>query len=180
MMTLRPAATEEDLMRTPEDGWRHELVDGQVRRIPGGARHGLVCVKLGARILGFVQELQLGYVVGSNTGFRFPGGNVRVPDVTFTAKGRFPGEQLPEGFSDVPPDLAVEVLAPDDRAREVLDKVGEYLQAGVRLVWVIDPQRRTAAVYRSLTNVRQLGAQDFLDGEDVLPGFRCRLDEAID
>lgn len=72
------------------------------------------------------------------------------------------------------------MLAPDDRSREILDKVGKYLQAGVRLVWVIDPQRRTAAVYRSLTNVRQLGAQDFLDGEDVLLGFRCRLDEAID
>lgn len=179
-MTMPPVATEQDLRRAPEDGWRHELVDGQVRRVPGGARHSIVCVRLSAEILAFVQESDLGYVVGSNTGFRFPRGNVRVPDVSFMAKGRFPGEQLPEGFSDVPPDLAVEVLSPDDRPREILDKIGEYLQAGVRLVWVIDPQRRTAAVYRSMTQVRQLGPQDFLDGEDVLPGFRCRLDEAID
>ena len=179
MMTIPPVATEEDLRRAPEDGWRHELVDGQVRRVPGGARHGLVCVKLSTRILGFVEEASLGYVVGSNTGFRFPGGNVRVPDVSFTAKGRFAGEQLPDDFSDVPPDLAVEVLTPDDRPRDILDKIGEYLQAGVRLVWVIDPERRTAAVYRSMTQVRQLGPHDFLDGEDVLPGFRCRLDEAI-
>jgi Uma2 family endonuclease len=81
-----------------------------------------------------VEREQLGYVFDSNTGFRMPGGNVRLPDVCFVAKGRFRDEQLPEGFADFPPDLAVEVLSPDDRSRDVLDKVGEYLQAGVRLV----------------------------------------------
>jgi Uma2 family endonuclease len=84
------------------------------------------------------------------------------------------------GFGDGAPDLAVEVLSPTDRARQVLDKVGEYLEAGVRLVWVIDPERRSAVVYRSLAEVRKLGADEFLEGEDVVPGFRCRLADLFD
>jgi Uma2 family endonuclease len=178
--TIRPVATEEDLLRMPEDGRKRELVDGQIRMSPAGSRHGRVCVSLSSRLHTFIVEARLGYVFDSSTGFRLPGGNVRLPDVAFVAKGRFADERIPEGFSDVPPDLAIEVLSPDDRSRDVLDKVGEYLQAGVPLVWVIDPKRRTAAVYRSSTDVRHLGPDDLLDGEDVLPGFRCRLADVID
>ena len=178
--TMRSVATEDDLLRTPRDGRKYELVDGQIRMSPAGSRHGQVCVNVGAKIHAFIADRRLGYVFDSSTGFRLPGGNVRLPDVAFVARGRFAGEQVPEGFSDVPPDLAIEVLSPDDRSRDVLDKVGEYLQAGVRLVWVIDPRRRTAAVYRSLTDVRQLGPEDSLDGEEVLRGFQCRLAEVID
>ncbi len=71
------------------------------------------------------------------------------------------------------------MLSPDDRPRAVLDKVGEYLQAGVRLVWVIDPKAGRAVVYRSVTAVRDLKADASLDGEDVLPGFRCSLAEIL-
>lgn len=78
-----------------------------------------------------------------------------------------------------PPDLAVEVLSPDDRPRYVLDKLGEYLGAGVRLVWVIDPGARVATVYRSLTDVRRLEEHEALDGEDVVPGFRCPLADIL-
>lgn len=173
--TMRPMATEEDLLRAPEDGWKHELVDGRLRVSPAGTRHGAVCIRLASALHTFVNERQLGHVFDSSTGFRLPGGNIRLPDVSFVAAGRFPGEQLPDGFSDVPPDLAVEVLSPGDRSRDVLDKVGEYLQAGVRLVWVIDPRQRTAVAYKSLTDVRTLGPDGVLDGEDVLPGFHCRL-----
>jgi Uma2 family endonuclease len=128
----------------------------------------------------FVERGQLGRVFDSSTGFRMPGGNVRVPDVAFVAKGRFPNEVLPEGLPDLVPDLVVEVLSPDDRSRDVLDKVGEYLEGGARLVWVIDPRGRTAAVHKSLTDVRRLEVDDELDGEDVVPGFRCRLADVID
>ena len=178
--TMRPVATEEDLLRTPKDGWKYELVDGQIRMSPAGSRHGRVCMRLGARLNAFVEERNLGDAFESSTGFRLPGGNVRVPDVSFVALGRFPGDRPPVGFPDLAPDLAIEVLSPDDRSRDVLDKVGEYLQAGVRLVWVLDPERRTAAVHRSLTEVRKLGPNDSLDGEDVVPGFRCRLADVID
>jgi len=178
--TTRPVATEEDLLQTPRDGQKYELVDGQIRVSPAGFRHGRICMLLATRLCTFVEERRLGYVFDSSTGFRLPGGNVRLPDVAFVAKGRLADEQVPEGFGDLAPDLAVEVLSPSDRSRDILDKVGEYLQAGVPLVWVIDPTRRTAAVYKSLTDVRRLGPEDSLDGEDVLPGFRCRLADVID
>ena len=87
---------------------------------------------------------------------------------------------MPEGFGDVVPDLAVEVLSPEDRARYVLDKVGEYLQAGVRLVWVVDPKRERAVAYRSLTDVTNLGPDDLLDGGEVVPGFSVRLREVFE
>ena len=133
-------------------------------------------VRLGA----FVEAQRLGHVFESSTGFRLRGGNIRSPDVSFVATGHFEGERVPEGFSDVPPDLAVEVLPPEDRTRSVLDKIGDYLEADVRLVWVIDPQHATATVYRSLTRVSTLAVGDELDGEEVVPGFRCRLGEVLE
>jgi Uma2 family endonuclease len=89
------------------------------------------------------------------------------------------GEVIPEGCSPVPPDLAVEILSPEDRSRFVLEKDGEYLDAGVPLVWVIDPRARNPSIYRSLTDVRKLSEADELDGEDALPGFRCRLADIL-
>ena len=177
--TTRKAATEEDLLRTPKDGSTYELVDGEIRVSPGGFRHGVVSVRITARLYAFVTEHKLGFVIESNTGFRLPGGNVRSPDACFVSAERIPEGRLPDGFADVAPDLAVEVISPGDRPRHVLDKVGEYLEAGVRLVWVIDPKRQRAVAYRSLSEVRELGPADELDGEDVLPGFRCRLSDIL-
>jgi len=176
--TTRPAATEEDLLGMPRDGQKYELVDGEIRVSPAGYLHGRVCARLTVRLGAFVEERRLGDLLDSSTGFRLPGGNVRLPDVSFVARGRMVGDV--GGFGDLAPDLAVEVLSPTDSSRQVLDKVGEYLQAGVHLVWVIDPERRTAAVHRSLTDVRKLGPDDSLDGEDVVPGFRCRLADVTD
>ncbi len=176
----RPAATEADLLRMPSDGWKYELVDGEIRMSPAGARHGQVCVRLVLRLGTFIEERGLGYLFDSSMGFRFPGGNVRLPDVAFVARGRFKAERVPDEFSDVVPDLAVEVLSPDDRARDVLDKVGEYLQAGVRLVWVVDPRRERAVAYRSLTEIANIGPEDLLDAGEVVPGFRVKLKELLE
>jgi Uma2 family endonuclease len=147
-----PKATEADLLNAPKDGRKYELVDGELVMSPAGSRHGAVCAKLIVRLGTFIEQGRLGHLFDSSTGFRMPNGNVRLPDVAFVARGRFEGDKVPEGFSPVVPDLAVEVLSPEDRPRSVLDKVGEYLDAGVSLVWVVDPKSRTATVYRSLTN----------------------------
>jgi Uma2 family endonuclease len=178
--TTRPVATEEDLLRTPKGGQKLELVDGEIRLSPTGSRHGLVCVELVLRLGAFVKERHLGYLFDSSTGFRLPGGNVRLPDVAFVARGRFADEQIPEGLAYLAPDLAVEVLSPRDRTWPMFDKIGEYLEAGVPLVWVIDPERRRAGVYKSMTDARGLGPEDSLDGEHVVPGFRCRLADLLD
>jgi Uma2 family endonuclease len=177
--TTRRGATEEDLLAMPEDGWKYELVDGEIRMSPAGFRHGQVCIRLASRLQTFVEARKLGAVVDSSTGFRLPGGNVRVPDAAFVSRERMAGAPWPEGLSPVPPDLAVEVLSPTDRPRFVLDRVGEYLEAGVRLVWVIDPAGGGATVYRSLGIVRDLAADGVLEGEDVLPGFCCSLRELL-
>ena len=173
--TARSHATEADLLRMPKDGRKYELVDGQIRMSPAGARHGLVIVDLTRRLAAFVERTRSGYVFDSSTGIRLPKGNVRSPDICFVARRRFKKAGVPKGFIPFAPDLAVEVLSPADSQRYVLDKVGEYLEAGVRLVWVLDPEARSASVYRSLTAVRTLSGKDVLTGEDVLPGFRCRL-----
>jgi Uma2 family endonuclease len=82
-------------------------------------------------------------------------------------------------FPELAPDLAVEVMSPGDSPRQVLDRVGEYLQAGVRLVWVIEPGGRTASVYRTLTDVRTVDESGPLEATDVLPGFRYALSELL-
>jgi Uma2 family endonuclease len=172
-------ATEQDLLRMPEDGRKYELVDGEIRVSPGGGRHSQTSLRLAARLLTFVTEQGLGHAFDSSMGFRLPGGNIRSPDASFVATGRFPDERVPDGFADVAPDLAVEVVSPGDRPRHVLDKVGEYLECGVRLVWVIDPQTGKATVFRSASDVAEVSADGALDGEGVLPGFRCPLRELL-
>jgi Uma2 family endonuclease len=174
--TISRPATEADLIATPADGHKYELVDGEIRRLsPAGFRHGAVAVELSGLLRAFVKPRKLGHLGDSSIGFQMPNGNVRSPDVSFVATGRFENDDPPVGYSPVLPDLAVEILSPSDGAQEILDKVGEYLDAGVRIVWVVDPQQRRVNCYRSLTDVHTLSAADDLDGEDVLPGFRCRL-----
>ena len=174
-MTTPRLATEDDLRAMPEDGNKYELVDGEIRVSPAGDRHSVVALALGARLLGFVKEHQLGHVMGADAGYRLPGGNVRSPDASFVSTGRFPNDRPTDDWGSLAPDLAVEVVSPRDRPRHVLDKVGEYLEVGVRLVWVIDPRTSTAVLYKSLTDVREIGVDGDLDGGEVIPGFRCRL-----
>ncbi len=99
---------------------------------------------------------------------------VREPDIAFISRERLP-DPVPAGFLDLAPDLAVEVLSPDDRPGAVLQKVADWLSAGVRLVWVVDPVRRLARVYRHDGTQAVAPADGMLDGEDVLPGFSCAL-----
>lgn len=179
MASTTHSITDAELMALPRDGRKYEWVDGEVRVGPAGYRHGKVCVLLVARLVGHVSERGLGDVLDSSTGYRLPGGNVRSPDVSFVSQARRPAAPA-TGFAEMAPDLAVEVLSPDDSERQVLDKVGEFLAAGVRLVWVIDPEQQTAAAYRSLTVVRHVDVAGSLDGEDVLPDFSCPLAALFD
>jgi Uma2 family endonuclease len=185
MDTSTGFVTDEELLQAPRDGQKYERVDGAIRVTPAGFRHGAVSMRLGARLLASVTERQLGHVVDSSTGFRWPSrepgrpDDVRSPDVSFVAAGRLPEEREPDGFAALAPDLAVEVVSSHDRADEVLRKVGEYLDAGVRLVWVIDPANRRAVMYRGLIVVRSIGEDGVLDGGDVLPGFACPLRDVL-
>jgi Uma2 family endonuclease len=127
----------------------------------------------------FVAEHRLGVVGGADFGILLARGpdTVRAPDVVFYRADRLPAGGIPSTYWELAPDLAVEVLSPSDRRGKVLKKVGEYLDAGTHLVWVVDPRRRTAVVYRPEGEPTILGADGILDGEDVLPGFRLALAE---
>jgi len=113
-------------------------------------------------------------VLSAETGFllaRRPD-TVRAPDVAFVSAERLEQARTTRGFFPGPPDLAVEVLSPTDRAGEVHAKVADYLAAGTRLVWVVEPGRHTIRVYRTLLAPKTVGQEATLDGEEVLPGFR--------
>jgi Uma2 family endonuclease len=105
--TTRRVATEQDLFATPKDGQKYELVDGEIRVSPAGDRHSVVAAQLVALLVGFVKRHRLGYVCGADAGFRLPGGNIRSPDASFVATGRFPDDRVPDDFGDLAPDLAV-------------------------------------------------------------------------
>lgn len=172
MATVHSIMTAEQLLAAPELG-RCELVrGGLILMSPAGSEHGWIGMRLAGPLTAYVEERQLGAVFLAETGFliaRDPD-TVRAPDVAFVRAERV-GGTLPKGFFPGPPDLAVEVLSPEDRASEVLAKVGDWLEAGCRLVWVVDPRTRTATVYRGLSEVRVLRNEETLSGEDVVPGF---------
>jgi Uma2 family endonuclease len=175
---MAPATmTAEELLRLNIQDKRSELVRGQlVVREPAGFAHGVVASRMGEQIAGFVRIRKLGLVVAAETGFtleRNPD-TVRAPDVGFVRRERVP-DPLPRGYAEFAPDLAVEVLSPDDRPGEVLAKVADWLRAGTRLVWIVDPIRRAARVYRADGTESFATVDDSLDGEDVLPEFSLPL-----
>jgi Uma2 family endonuclease len=169
--------TAEELLQTNIPNKRTELVRGRlVVHEPPGGRHGNVTANLGARIWSHVDLTDAGVVFVGDTGFtlaRNPD-TVRGPDIAFVRKERLP-PSIPATYLELAPDLVVEVLSHHDRPGETLAKVGDWLDAGARLVWVIDPERRLARIYRpdGTESVRNEG--DALVGEDVLPGFSCAL-----
>jgi Uma2 family endonuclease len=176
-MSVPGLFTAEEFGRINLPGKRTELVRGHVVvREPAGYAHGNVAMRIGAAIHNHAEADQLGWVFAGETGFTLARGpdTVRAPDVAFIRADRLPSPP-PRGFAELAPDLAVEVVSPDDRPGEVLEKVGDWLNAGTLLVWVIDPVRRIARVYRADGSETQLAADDALDGEAVLPGFRIAL-----
>ena len=173
--------TAEQLFWFPNDGKRRELVKGELREMAlAVSSHGACGGTLQAYLGYHVLTQQLGQVFSAGTGFiiaRAPD-TVRAPDIAFVSQNRLP-DPLPDGYFELAPDLAVEVVSPNDTAREVRDKVVEWLDAGVRLVWVVDFRKRTITEYRSRREVRVLTEEDMLDGGDVVPGFSLPVREVF-
>src|SRR5712691_12699688 len=174
---MSPLMTAAELLHTNLPNKRTELVRGRlIVREPAGYNHGRVTLNLTVRLGAYVERAGCGQLVAAETGFtlfRAPD-TVRAPDVAFVRRDRLP-DPATTGFPEMAPDLVVEVLSPDDRPGETLAKVGDWLEGGARLAWVIDPERRVARVYRQDGTETQLAETGTLDGEDVLPGFACSL-----
>ncbi len=162
------------------DGDNYELVNGQLVERHMGFNAG----RIGARIIGlldpFVLQNRLGTVVNADSGYQcFPGtaGKVRRADLSFISASRLPTEAETEGHCRIHPDLVVEVVSPNDEFEDVVEKVEEWLGAGVRLAWLVSPRTRTIWVFRRDGSGILLREKDELTGEDVLPGFRCAIRE---
>ena len=166
--------TDEEFMALPDEGHRYEIVNGELIDMGNsGALHGYVCSLLLAALIGYIVPKKLGVILDSSTAFKMKNGNKRSPDIGFFAKERLQGmTELPTGFLEGAPDLAVEVLSPGNTVEEIDSKIAEYFDNGTRLIWVINPSQHYVLVYRSAQEPdRLLKSVDFLDGEEVIPGF---------
>ncbi len=161
-------------MPQPEDGSPQELVRGVIVTIPPpGTQHGICCSTVVLHLGVFVKDNKLGMVACNDAGFITERGpdTVRGPDVSFWSRERLPG--VPKGYTEVAPDLVVEVVSPSDHYSRIHTKVRHYLERGVRMVWVVDPEDRSVTVYRSRQQAAILYEADTLGGDDVVPGFVC-------
>lgn len=174
--------TAEELLGLDLPGKSTELVRGRlVVREPPGTYHGRVQSNLNVLLGGFARAHKLGAVFGQDTGFKIASDpdTVRAPDLAFVNRKRA-ALTAARGYAALAPDLVAEILSPDDRPGEVRAKVGEWLDAGVQLVWVIDPERRTAHVYRRDGSETAIAPNGVLDGERLLSGFSCALSELFE
>ena len=180
MDTTLQRSTASELFEMPDDGFRYELVKGELRKMsPSGWEHGEVVVNITLLLGQYVKVNKLGACGGAETGFKLASDpdTVRAPDLSFVNRERIPEGDASKKFFKGAPDLAVEVMSPGDTRREVNEKVEDWLEAGARAVWVINPKKRVVTVYSSMTDVTHLSEVEELDGGDVVPGFRCKVSE---
>ena len=174
--------TAEELVRLHLPGKSTELVRGRlIVREPPGTYHGRIAAKLAVIVGSYIYAHDLGDIFGQHTGFKIESNpdTVRAPDLAFLKHERISAVRL-RGYAEIAPDLIVEIISPDDRPGEVLAKVVDWLDSGVKLVWVIDPQHAEAHVHRPDGSLEIVGADDRLDGEDVLPGLTFTLSSVFD
>jgi Uma2 family endonuclease len=174
-MEIKKPVTIDDMYHMPEDGQKYELVNGELVVSPAGNQHAEIVIKIAHIIATFLDDHPVGKIYGDNTGVIFPNGDLRSPDFFFVRNAKLPGGKSPVTFGEYIPDFAVEVLSPSDRPGQVAQKIGEFLEFGVPVVWLVDPQDQSVTVYRSLTQIQRFNSNDTIDAEPGLPGFSCKV-----
>jgi len=172
--------TAEELLAMPSDGFRYELVRGELRQMaPPGEEHGILVVNIALSLGEHVKTNRLGRVYAGKPGFKLTSSpdTVRALDLAFVSQENL--DRLPPGTGYRPgaPDLAVEIISPSDRYTDVEEKVFAWLEAGTRMVLVVNPRKRTVTVYRSLHDIHMLTEAEAIDGADVVLGWRLPLRE---
>jgi Uma2 family endonuclease len=177
MRIVKPkgTATVEDLLNMPYDGLKRELVNGEIVVSPAGWKHSEITIKISHILATFLEGHPVGMLGGPDLGVWLTNGNLRSPDVTFVRNEKLPKEEDQNKFAEFVPDLAVEVLSPTDRQTFVLEKIREFLENGVPIVWLVDPAAKTVTEYRSLSVIKQYSGDDVISAESVLPGFSCPI-----
>ena len=182
MATKTSAVTADELLRMPNDGARYELVRGEVTRMaPAGQRHGRIAMNIATSLNGSVRAQCLGVVYAAETGFLLATtpDTVRAPDVAFVSRERLARQAEVEGYWPGAPDLVVEVISPADRYAGVEDKVFDWLDAGVRLVVVVNPRKQVVTLYRSLVLITVLGLGASIDAPEIIPGWTLPVEDVF-
>ena len=181
MSTTTHLMTAEELIRLPVDGFRHELVKGEhLTMSPPGELHGAVTMNLSLLLGQNIKSRKLGQMYAAETGFKLESDpdTVLAPDIAFIRRERV--GVLTEKYRAGAPDLVVEVLSPDDRKHKVEEKTARWLGSGALVVWLVDPKQRTVDVRFADGRQKQLTVEHELTGDEIIPGFRCRVAEIFD
>ncbi len=166
--------TADELLAMPKDGFRYELIEGELRKMePAGFFHGATGGLLLGPLISYIQQNDLGVILLAETGFKVghDPDTILAPDIAFIQRENVPNPWPKYGFFVGVPDLAVEVVSPSETMESVDEKVQKYLEAGTRLVWILRPLRRRIEVHRANGESVFLTDKDILRGEDVVPGF---------
>jgi Uma2 family endonuclease len=182
LSTEKKVWSDDAFMALPKDGHRYEVVNGELVDMGNsGMEHGYVACILVALLTTWVQQNKLGAVCDSSTAFTLKNGNKRSPHVSFVSKERLKGlKRPPRGFFQGSPDLAVEILSPNNTVEEIHDKIVECFENDTRLIWVIHPDEKYVLVYHSPEPDRLLRSQDALEGEAIVPGFSMAVSELFE
>src|SRR5579885_2184615 len=173
--------TAEEFYRLPDDGMLVELVDGEVRRqMPPGSEHGRAMTAIAAHLFAFASD-HPSIEVFSETGFllRRDPDRVLAPDIAVVRAERIPPEGIPKTYFPGAPDLAVEIVSPNDTASEVLEKIADWFEGGAPAVWAFYPGSPRLVVHQPDGSSRTLGPDDEIDGGDLLPGFRMKVGDLV-
>lgn len=171
--------TAEELMQLPDDDLRHELINGELITMPlPGLPHGRIEARLGAPLAQFVWDHDLGEVYFGDGGFQLTRNPDTVvgPDISFISKERLERAGDVEGYWEGPPDLAVEIFSPGYRPGKISTRISRLFSFGTKQVWIVDLNHSTVAVYRSESDVKTFSGSDYLEAQDLLPGFRISLE----
>jgi Uma2 family endonuclease len=170
--------TAKELSAMGDEGKFCELVDGELVRMSPSFLPEARVVRTVQRLLdNFVFPRRLGEIFGPDLGYELTPHRVRAPDVSFVSAEKLAAYGNPQEFAKVVPDLAVEVISPEVKYGYLQRKIRDYFEAGVRLLWIVDPEMQTVTVHRSPVDLYVLTAADTLSGEDVIPGFSCPIAE---
>lgn len=173
--------TAEEYQRLPEpmDGTRLELIRGEVVAMcRPNWEHGEIQISIGSLIKNFLRSNPIGRVASeSGVITEHEPDTIRGPDVSFIRKERMPlGERMPK-FAELTPDLCVEIISPSNTRAGMSEKIEEYFETGAKVVWVVDPEDRSATVYLEPDEGRKLNSKAVITGGEVLPGFSCKVAE---
>ena len=182
-MTTQVQTTADELLRLPKGKNRYELIRGELKKVaPAGNEHGVLALEFAAELRNFVKANKLGKVYAAETGFKLATNpdTVRAPDAAFICQARLDKVGPVQGYWPGAPDLALEVVSPNDLYTEVSEKVAEWLKAGSSMVVVINPRTKQVLVHAPAADVKVLELDDTLNGGEVVPGWQLPLRELFD